>query len=155
MLTPQQIEVIQQSFAKIAPISDKAAAMFYGRLFEIAPDTRSLFRGDMAEQGSKLMATLSVPSLLLLDEHTASLDPRTVEKVLDLTRKIIENNSLSTLMVTHNMGQAIEHGNRMVMLHEGKVKFEIGGEDKSQLTVKQVIGQFGTILEDKTLLSVP
>ena len=60
MLTSQQIEVIQQSFAKIAPISDKATAMFYGRLFEIAPNTRSLFRGDMAEQGRKLMATLSV-----------------------------------------------------------------------------------------------
>lgn len=60
MLTAQQIEVIQQSFAKIAPISDKAAAMFSGRLFEIAPDTRSLFRGDMAEQGRKLMATLFV-----------------------------------------------------------------------------------------------
>ena len=60
MLTPQQIEVIQQRFAKIAPISDKTAAMFHGRLFEIAPDTRSLFRGDMAEQGRKLMATLSV-----------------------------------------------------------------------------------------------
>ena len=60
VLTPQQIEVIQQSFAKITPISYKAAAMFYGRLFEIAPDTRSLFRGDMAEQGRKLMATLSV-----------------------------------------------------------------------------------------------
>ena len=59
-MTPQQIEVIQQRFAKIAPISDKAAAMFSGRLFEIAPDTRSLFRGDMAEQGRKLMATLFV-----------------------------------------------------------------------------------------------
>jgi len=60
VLTPQQIEIIQQSFAKIAPISDKAAAMFYGRLFEIALDTRSLFRGDMAEQARKLMATLCV-----------------------------------------------------------------------------------------------
>jgi nitric oxide dioxygenase len=59
-LTPQQIDLIQQSFAKVAPISDKAAAMFYDRLFEIAPETKSLFRGDMAEQGRKLMATLAV-----------------------------------------------------------------------------------------------
>jgi putative ABC transport system ATP-binding protein len=118
-------------------------------------DRVSLLSGGQRQSLALLMATLSTPSLLLLDEHTASLDPKTVENVLHLTKKVVEENNLSTVMVTHNMGQAIEYGNRMVMLHEGKMKFEIEGESKKKLTVKQVVREFGTILEDKMLLSTP
>ena len=98
------------------------------------------------------MVTLSLPKLLLLDEHTAALDPKTAQTVMGLTQKIIEENNLTTVMVTHNMLQAINYGNRMIMLHEGKVQFDIEGEEKSALTVGEVVKRFGAELKDETLL---
>lgn len=118
-------------------------------------DRVSLLSGGQRQCLTLLMATLSLPKLLLLDEHTASLDPKTAEKVIDLTNRIIRENQLTTIMVTHNMLQAIHFGDRMIMLHEGKIQFDVGGEEKSRLTVEEVVRKFGEKLEDETLLCKP
>ena len=89
-----------------------------------------------------LMATLQKPQLLLLDEHTAALDPRTAAKVMELTERIVNENHLTTLMITHNMRDAIRYGNRLVMLHEGRVILDIAGEQKSKLTVTDLLEMF-------------
>ena len=86
-----------------------------------------------------LMASLQKPKLLLLDEHTAALDPKTAAKVLTLTDKIIKENNLTAMMVTHNMRDAIAHGNRLIMMHEGKVILNIAGEEKKKLTVADLL----------------
>jgi len=115
-------------------------------------DTVSLLSGGQRQSLTLLMVTLSLPKLLLLDEHTAALDPKTAQRVMELTQKIIEENNLTTVMVTHNMQQAIKYGNRMIMLHEGKVQFDIEGEEKSALTVEEVVKRFGAKLKDEALL---
>ena len=115
-------------------------------------DTVSLLSGGQRQSLTLLMVTLSLPKLLLLDEHTAALDPKTAQRVMELTQKIIEENNLTTVMVTHNMQQAIKYGNRMLMLHEGKVQFDIEGEEKSALTVEEVVKRFGAELKDEALL---
>ena len=89
-----------------------------------------------------LMASLQKPKLLLLDEHTAALDPKTAAKVLTLTDKIIKENNLTAMMVAHNMRDAIAHGNRLIMMHEGKVILNIAGEEKKKLTVADLLQQF-------------
>ena len=89
-----------------------------------------------------LMATLQKPQLLLLDEHTAALDPRTAAKVMELTERIVKENHLTTLMITHNMRDAIQYGNRLVMLHEGRVILDIEGEEKKRLTVPDLLDMF-------------
>ena len=89
-----------------------------------------------------LMATLQKPQLLLLDEHTAALDPRTAAKVMELTERIVKENHLTTLMITHNMRDAIQYGNRLVMLHEGRVILNIEGEEKKRLTVPDLLEMF-------------
>ena len=89
-----------------------------------------------------LMATLQKPQLLLLDEHTAALDPRTAAKVIELTERIVKENHLTTLMITHNMRDAIQYGNRLVMLHEGRVILDIEGEEKKRLTVPDLLEMF-------------
>jgi putative ABC transport system ATP-binding protein len=99
------------------------------------------------------MTTLAMPKVLLLDEHTAALDPRTATKVMDLTDSMVRKNNLTTLMVTHNMTQALKYGNRMVMLHQGRVQLDIQGEEKTKLTVAEIVAQFGQTLKDETLLS--
>ena len=104
------------------------------------------------------MASLQKPKLLLLDEHTAALDPKTAAKVLTLTDKIIKENNLTAMMVTHNMRDAIAHGNRLVMMHEGKVILNIAGEEKKKLTVADLLQQFERVsgeefTSDKELLS--
>ena len=99
------------------------------------------------------MTMLTLPRVLLLDEHTAALDPRTATKVMDLTDSMIRKNRLTALMVTHNMNQALKYGNRMVMLHQGKVQLDIKGEEKQKLTVADVVAEFGQTLKDETLLS--
>jgi putative ABC transport system ATP-binding protein len=99
------------------------------------------------------MATLSVPKLLLLDEHTAALDPKTAQRVMELTDRIISDINLTTIMVTHNMNQAIRYGNSMIMLHEGKIIYKVEGEPKKALTVAEVVRKFGADLKDETLLS--
>jgi putative ABC transport system ATP-binding protein len=118
-------------------------------------DRVSLLSGGQRQCLTLLMATLSLPKLLLLDEHTASLDPKTAEKVIDLTNQIVRENQLTTIMITHNMNQAINFGDRMIMLHEGKIQFDIKGKEKRHLTVEEVVKRFGETLEDETLLCKP
>ena len=89
-----------------------------------------------------LMATMVTPKLLLLDEHTAALDPRTAAKVLDLSDRIVQEHGLTTLMITHNMRDAIQYGNRLIMLHDGHVILDIAGEEKEKLTVPDLLEQF-------------
>ena len=99
------------------------------------------------------MATLAPPKLLLLDEHTAALDPKTADKVMELSDRVINEHGLTALMVTHNMNQALTYGNRMIMLHEGRIQLDVCGEDKSKLTVTDVVDAFGRSLKDETLFS--
>ncbi|MBQ7850014.1 MAG: ABC transporter ATP-binding protein [Clostridia bacterium] len=117
-----------------------------------------LLSGGQRQALTLLMATLKKPRLLLLDEHTAALDPRTAEKVLTLSRQIIEENNLMTMMVTHNMRDAIAYGNRLIMMHEGKVILDIEGEEKKKLTVENLLEQFARVsgdefVNDRALLS--
>lgn len=88
------------------------------------------------------MATLKKPKLLLLDEHTAALDPKTAAKVLETTDEIIKQNNLTTLMITHNMKDAIAHGNRLIMMMDGNIILDIKGEEKKKLTVEDLLHKF-------------
>lgn len=101
-----------------------------------------LLSGGQRQAVTLLMASLNQPKLLLLDEHTAALDPKTAAKVLEISDKIIEENHLTTLMITHNMRDAIAHGNRLIMLHEGRVIVDIRGEQKKRLTVENLLELF-------------
>ena len=102
------------------------------------------------------MATLRKPKLLLLDEHTAALDPKTAKKVLDLTEKIVAENNLTTIMITHNMKDAINIGNRLVMMNDGKIIYDVHGEEKKKLTTADLLAKFkltsGEELEDDKIL---
>ena len=108
-----------------------------------------LLSGGQRQALTLLMATLKKPKLLLLDEHTAALDPRTAEKVLALSKQIIEENNLMTMMVTHNMRDAIAYGNRLIMMHEGRVILDIAGEEKKKLTVENLLEQFARVSGDE------
>jgi len=104
------------------------------------------------------MATLKSPKLLLLDEHTAALDPKTARKVLELTEQIIQKNSLTALMVTHNMKNAIQYGNRLIMMHEGRIIYDVSGEEKKQLQVSDLLARFesasgGEFANDRMMLA--
>jgi len=117
-----------------------------------------LLSGGQRQALTLLMATLNKPKLLMLDEHTAALDPRTAEKVLTLSDKIVEENHLMTMMVTHNMKDAIRFGNRLIMMNDGKIILDIRGEEKKNLTVKALMDEFARasgeeITSDKALLS--
>jgi putative ABC transport system ATP-binding protein len=112
-----------------------------------------MLSGGQRQSLTLLMTTLALPRVLLLDEHTAALDPRTATKVMDLTDSMVRDNRLTTLMVTHNMNQALKYGNRMVMLHQGKVQLDIQGEAKQKMSVAEIITEFGQTLKDETLLS--
>ena len=117
-----------------------------------------LLSGGQRQALTLLMASLVKPKLLLLDEHTAALDPKTAAKVLDATEKIVTRDNLTTLMITHNMRDAIAHGNRLIMMYEGRVALDIAGEDKKKLTVEDLLAKFGqatgsTEANDKMLLS--
>ena len=115
-----------------------------------------LLSGGQRQAITLLMATLKKPKLLLLDEHTAALDPKTAAKVLTLSDKIVQENHLTTLMITHNMEQAIAMGNRLVMMHEGRIIYELAGEEKKKATVAQLLEKFAGIkgtLSDRTLLA--
>jgi putative ABC transport system ATP-binding protein len=116
-------------------------------------DRVGLLSGGQRQSLALLMATMNPPELLLLDEHTAALDPRTAEKVLVLTDARVREHRLTTLMVTHNMHQAIELGSRLLMLHEGRVQMDLRGEEKRGLTVADVIAKFGQSLKDESLLT--
>lgn len=117
-----------------------------------------LLSGGQRQALTLLMATLNRPKLLLLDEHTAALDPKTAAKVLTLSDKIVAEQNLTTLMVTHNMRDAIVHGNRLIMMNEGQVILDISGEEKKNLTVEDLLEKFEEIsgeefANDKALLS--
>jgi putative ABC transport system ATP-binding protein len=117
-----------------------------------------LLSGGQRQAITLLMASIQKPKLLLLDEHTAALDPKTAAKVLEISDKIIAENHLTAMMVTHNMKDAIAHGNRLVMMHEGKIILNIAGEDKKKLTVNDLLQQFEKVSgeefsSDKALLS--
>lgn len=117
-----------------------------------------LLSGGQRQAITLLMASMNQPKLLLLDEHTAALDPKTAAKVLDITNKIVEQNNLTTLMITHNMSDAIKHGNRLIMMSDGKIILDIKGEEKKNLTVGDLLKKFeeasGSKLEnDRMLLS--
>jgi len=117
-----------------------------------------LLSGGQRQAVTLLMATLNRPKLLLLDEHTAALDPKTAAKVLALTDRLVTENHLTTLMVTHNMHDAIVHGNRLIMMHEGRIVVDVSGEEKKQLTISQLLGLFeqasgSAFTSDKVILS--
>ena len=101
-----------------------------------------LLSGGQRQALTLLMATLKRPKLLLLDEHTAALDPKTAAKVMELTDRIVREGQLTTLMITHNMRDAIQYGNRLIMLHDGHVILDIAGEEKEKLTVPDLLEQF-------------
>lgn len=101
-----------------------------------------LLSGGQRQALTLLMATLQQPKLLLLDEHTAALDPKTAKTVLDLTEKIIEENHLTALMVTHNMKDAIRMGNRLIMMQDGRVIYDVSGEEKKNLKVSDLLAKF-------------
>ena len=117
-----------------------------------------LLSGGQRQALTLLMASLRKPKLLLLDEHTAALDPKTAAKVLELSDRIVEKDHLTTMMVTHNMKDAIAHGNRLIMLYEGRVVIDVSGEEKKKLTVPQLLDLFSRVsgsdeADDKLLLS--
>lgn len=117
-----------------------------------------LLSGGQRQALTLLMATLKKPKLLLLDEHTAALDPKTAKKVLDITEDIVAKNNLMTIMITHNMADAIRVGNRLIMMHEGKIVVDVKGEEKNKLTIEQLLQMFeassGTkMTSDKVMLS--
>ena len=117
-----------------------------------------LLSGGQRQALTLLMATLKKPKLLLLDEHTAALDPKTAAKVLETTEDIVQRDKLTTLMITHNMRDAIAHGNRLIMMYEGRIAIDVSGEEKKSLTVEGLLEMFSKVsgsdeADDKLLLS--
>ena len=114
-----------------------------------------LLSGGQRQALTLLMATMEKPRLLLLDEHTAALDPKTAAKVLELTEKLVNENHLTTFMVTHNMRDALKYGNRLIMMCDGKIIFDVEGEEKKKLEVKDLLEKFNTaggIVSDSMML---
>ena len=116
-----------------------------------------LLSGGQRQALTLLMATLKKPQLLLLDEHTAALDPKTASKVLEATQRIVEKDNLTTLMITHNMRDAIAYGNRLVMMYNGHIVVDVEGEEKKNLTVETLLNLFSRVsgsneANDKLLL---
>ena len=117
-----------------------------------------LLSGGQRQALTLLMATLKKPKVLLLDEHTAALDPKTAAKVLDATDKIIERDNLTAIMITHNMKDAIAHGNRLIMMHEGDIIYDVSGEEKKNLKVSDLLQKFeqasgGELAYDRMILA--
>lgn len=104
-----------------------------------------LLSGGQRQAVTLLMASMEKPKLLLLDEHTAALDPATAAKVLDLTDKIVVEHHLTAIMITHNMNDAIKHGNRLIMMNQGKIIFDVAGEEKAKLTKTVLLNKFAEI----------
>ena len=114
-----------------------------------------LLSGGQRQALTLLMATMQKPKLLLLDEHTAALDPKTANKVLELTNKLVQENNLTTFMVTHNMKDALKYGNKLIMMCDGKIIFEAEGEEKKKLEVKDLLSKFDTaggVVTDEMML---
>lgn len=145
-------------------ISNRERALFREQLstLELGLEDRlntkvRLLSGGQRQALTLLMATLKKPKLLLLDEHTAALDPGTAAKVLRITDKIISEHNLTAIMITHNMKDALEHGNRLIMMHGGNILFDVSGEEKKRMTVKDLLEKFsagsGTdFADDRALL---
>jgi len=117
-----------------------------------------LLSGGQRQALTLLMATLQKPKLLLLDEHTAALDPQTARKVLDLTNEMVTEQNLTALMVTHNMKDAIQIGNRLIMMNDGQIIYDVSGREKQNLTVEDLLDKFaqasgGQFANDRMLLS--
>ena len=117
-----------------------------------------LLSGGQRQAHTLLMATLKRPKLLLLDEHTAALDPKTAAKVLELTEELVSEDNLTTLMVTHNMKDAIAIGNRLIMMNEGRIIYDVSGEEKKSLTVDDLLKKFtevsgGEFANDRMMLA--
>ena len=117
-----------------------------------------LLSGGQRQALTLLMATMNKPKLLLLDEHTAALDPKTALKVLTLSAKIVEENHLTTMMITHNMKDAIKYGNRLIMMHEGHIIYDVSGDEKKDLQVSDLLAKFqiasgGEFANDRMILS--
>ncbi len=117
-----------------------------------------LLSGGQRQALTLLMATLNQPKLLLLDEHTAALDPKTAAKVLDATDRIVQENNLTTIMITHNMKDAIAHGNRLIMMYEGHIIYDVQGEEKKNLKVSDLLAKFeqvsgGDFANDRMMLA--
>ena len=108
-------------------------------------DRVGLLSGGQRQSLTMLMATLVEPRLLLLDEHTAALDPKTANQILELTERIVREQQLTTMMVTHNMNQALKLGNRLIMLHRGEIILDIRGKEKESLRVEDLLARFYTI----------
>lgn len=130
-------------------------------VLELGLETRlsakvGLLSGGQRQALSLLMATFSRPKILLLDEHTAALDPERARLVTDLTKKVVAEQQLTTLMVTHNMSQALEVGNRLIMMHEGEIILDVSGAEKASMTVDDLLDRFANIkdasVSDRTLL---
>ena len=146
-------------------VTKKESAQYYQLLKELdlgledrMTSKVGLLSGGQRQAVTLLMATLKKPKLLLLDEHTAALDPKTAAKVLELSDRVIAENKLTALMVTHNMKDAIAHGNRLIMMNNGQIVLDIRGEEKKKLTVDQLLQQFEKVsgtdfVNDRALLS--
>jgi len=137
-------------------ISNKERAIYRERLAELElglenrlADKVGLLSGGQRQALALIMATLKEPRVLLLDEHTAALDPKTAPKVLEIGNKIIERFGLTTMMVTHNMKDAIRHGNRLIMMKEGQIVLDISGDDKKNLTVENLVARFNQVSGDE------
>lgn len=130
--------------------SEKAEFAELLKILDLGLETRmtskvGLLSGGQRQALTLLMATLKNPKLLLLDEHTAALDPKTARKVLELTEQIVSKNKLTALMVTHNMKDAIQFGNRLIMMHEGRIIYDVSGEEKKLLKVKDLLEKFESV----------
>jgi len=117
-----------------------------------------LLSGGQRQAVTLLMATIRKPKILLLDEHTAALDPKTADKVLKITEKLVTEHKLTTLMITHNMHDAIAYGNRLIMMHEGMVVVDVSGQEKKRMTINQLLDLFekasgSAFASDKVILS--
>ena len=143
----------------ITALPDYKRAKYIGRVFQdpmmgTAPNMHledrmtakvGLLSGGQRQALTLLMASLRRPKLLLLDEHTAALDPATAAKVLELSDKIVAENGLTAMMITHNMKDAIKHGNRLIMMNEGRIILDISGEEKQKLTKRDLMDKFAEI----------
>ena len=148
-LSVAYLRASKQSFGSFRRVSKKEKQMFREHLSLLGMGLEDrmknpvgLLSGGQRQALTLLMATLVTPKLLLLDEHTAALDPATAEKVLELTRSIVKEKGISCLMVTHNMHQALDLGNRTLMMHNGQIVLDVEGEVRSRMNVEDLLKQF-------------
>ena len=145
------------SRADRATLRDRVAMLNMG-LEDRMQQPVGLLSGGQRQALTLMMATINPPMLLLLDEHTAALDPKTALKVLTLSARIVEENHLTTMMITHNMKDAIKYGNRLIMMHEGHIIYDVAGEEKQKLHVSDLLAKFqiasgGEFANDRMILS--